>query len=67
MFSSCFCRLTLNLNLDVILEKSESLFYTYCKKSVIDCFQLIELPSPEQEGNKELQMIDTAMKTNTQS
>ncbi|KAI0239163.1 GTPase-activating protein GYP7 [Lamellibrachia satsuma] len=41
--------LSTNLNLDDILSRSEVLFYKYCSKSVADCFQMVELPSPSTE------------------
>ncbi|KAK2149899.1 hypothetical protein LSH36_432g00021 [Paralvinella palmiformis] len=37
--------LTKKLNLDVVLQKTEVLFYKYCKKAASECFDLIEMPT----------------------
>lgn len=36
------CGLNAKLNLDEILQMTESLFFKYCKKSVSECFQMID-------------------------
>ncbi|XP_046858495.1 rab GTPase-activating protein 22-like [Xenia sp. Carnegie-2017] len=35
--------LSMNLNLDKMLAKAESLFLAYCRNSVVDCFQVVGL------------------------
>jgi len=35
---------SLEINLDGVLERSERLFFRYCKKSVEDSFQLVDTP-----------------------
>ena len=45
IFSSFFFRLTSRLKLDDILVRSEALFFKYCRKSVADCFHVIDTPS----------------------
>ena len=37
--------MTTKIGLDNALSKAETLFYKYCRKSVIDCFQVVDLPS----------------------
>ncbi|XP_013401563.1 TBC1 domain family member 15 [Lingula anatina] len=39
--------LTMKLNIDAMLSKAETLFLKYCRKSVIDCFQVVDPPTPE--------------------
>ncbi|XP_065833261.1 TBC1 domain family member 15-like [Oscarella lobularis] len=34
----CVSKLSMELDKDVVLQRSEELFYTYCHKSVLDCF-----------------------------
>ena len=36
----------MHMKLETILEKAQVLFHAYCKKSVTECFQVVELPSP---------------------
>lgn len=46
-------RLTKRMVLTDLLAKSELLFLKYCQRSVLDCFQMVELPSSspiESEG-----------------
>ena len=36
----------MHMKLETILEKAQVLFHAYCRKSVTECFQVVELPSP---------------------
>ena len=37
----------MNMDVNLLLEKSEALFYSYCKKTAVsDCFEVVEPPSP---------------------
>ncbi|KAL4221329.1 hypothetical protein ACF0H5_019590 [Mactra antiquata] len=40
------CINNLKIDLDFILEKSEQLFFKYCKKTVEDSFQMVDIPRP---------------------
>ena len=31
------------LDLEVVLQKAEQLFYQYCRRTVVDCFQVIDV------------------------
>ena len=35
--------LSMKMDLNIILMRAEELFYKYCRKSVIDCFQVIDM------------------------
>jgi hypothetical protein len=41
----------MKLDLDDIMGRAETLFYQYCSKSVLDCFEVVEMPaSPRRHG-----------------
>lgn len=43
-----------NVNdVDVILSKAEDLFFNYCRKSTVDCFQLIDEPVEKKANRKQ--------------
>lgn len=33
----------MKMDLNIILMRAEELFYKYCRKSVVDCFQVVDL------------------------
>lgn len=37
------CSLSMKMDLNIILMSAEELFFKYCRKSVIDCFQVVDM------------------------
>ena len=37
----------MKMDLNIILMRAEELFYKYCRKSVVDCFQVIDLDTKD--------------------
>ena len=38
-----FGSLSMKMDLNIILMSAEELFFKYCRKSVIDCFQVVDM------------------------
>lgn len=39
--------LSMKMDLNIILMRAEELFYKYCRKSVVDCFQVVDLDTTD--------------------
>lgn len=37
----------MKMDLNIILMRAEELFYKYCRKSVVDCFQVVDLDTKD--------------------
>ncbi|XP_064644988.1 TBC1 domain family member 16-like [Lineus longissimus] len=50
----CISSLSKNMDLDLVLNQAERLFFKYCRKSVTDCFQVINTPLVKKKKTKTL-------------
>lgn len=54
----CINGLTQQIKLDYILGRAEALFYQYCRKSAVDCFQVVDLPgTPKHKNTKNKNLL----------